>query len=104
MRSCDSLDHALHPRLQAEELNTSNLDGCTIYDRDHETVGYVSHLHGNGAGAQVIVDVGGFLGIGTKPVAIPLAQLDVRRDDKGVVYAVTAMTRDAVEALSAHHH
>ena len=98
------MDHTHHPRLQPEELNESNLDGCTIYDCNDETVGYVSHLHGNGAGAEVVVDVGGFLGIGTKPVAIPLAQLDVMRDENGVVHAVTPMTRKAVEVLPEHHH
>lgn len=98
------MDHSLHPRLEPAELNSENLEGATIYDRDENTVGTISHLHGDGPAAQVVVDVGGFLGIGAKPVALPLPQLDVMRDQAGTVHAVTALTRDAVESLPEHHH
>ena len=98
------MNHSLHPRLQPEELNSFNLDGAKICDRNDETVGSISHIHGEGPQAEVIVDVGGFLGIGAKPVAIPLAQLDVMRDENGVVHAVTQMTSEAVEALPEHQH
>jgi hypothetical protein len=98
------MDHARHPRLEPAELNAANLEGATIYGPDDESIGTISHLHGNGAAAQVVVDVGGFLGIGARPVALRLAQLDVMRDDNGTVHATTTMTRDEVEALPEHHH
>jgi hypothetical protein len=98
------MDHTLHPRLEATELNEENLTGAKIYDRRDETIGTVSHLHGDGTSISVIVDVGGFLGIGAKPVALSLNQLDVMRDQNGTVHAVTEMTRDQVEALPEHHH
>lgn len=98
------MDHTFHPRLDAAELNAENLTGATIYDRRDETIGTISHLHGEGANLQAVVDVGGFLGIGAKPVALQLNQLDVMRDSHGSVHAVTDMTRDQVEALPEHHH
>ena len=98
------MDHSMHPRLAPEELNRDNLEGSKVYDREDNTVGTISHLHGEGASAQAVVDVGGFLGIGAKPVSLPLAQLDVMRDESGTVHAVTQMTRDAVESLPEHHH
>ena len=47
----------------------------------------------------MIVDVGGFLGIGVKHVALPLPTLDVMRDENGFVRAVTELSRQEVEAL-----
>ena len=98
------MDHSLHARLAPEELNSANLEGAKVYDPENNTVGSISHLHGTGASAQAILVVGGFLGIATKPVAIPLAQLDVMRDEAGTVHAVTHMRQAAVEALPEHKH
>jgi hypothetical protein len=98
------MDHSKHPRLLPEELNSANLDGAKVYDREDRTVGTISHLHGTGPQARAIVDVGGFLGIGTKPVSLHLAELDVMRDEAGTVHAVTPLSRDAVEGLPEHHH
>ena len=56
------LDHTLHERLEATELTEANLINATIYGPDDETIGSVSHVHGSGADAQVIVDVGGLSG------------------------------------------
>jgi len=98
------LDHSTHERLGATELNETNLVDATIYGPGDEKIGSVSHLHGGGTGAQVIVDVGGFLGIGAKPVALPVSQLDFMRDEDGNVHATTTMTRDQVMALPEHHH
>lgn len=98
------MDHSLHPRLEPAELNSTNLEGAIVYDRENTVVGAISHLHGVGPNTQAIVDVGGFLGIGTKPVALSLAQLDVMRDEARTVHAVTQLTRDAVENLPEHRH
>ncbi len=98
------MDHSLHPRLDPAELNSANLEGAVVYDRDDNAVGTISHLHGTGPDTRAVLDVGGFLGIGTKPVALPLAQLDVMRDSAGTVHAVTDLARDAVENLPEHHH
>ena len=95
------MDHSTHPRLDPTELNQTNLEGAKIYDRDDATVGKVSHIH-DGPNPQVIVDVGGFLGIGTKPVALPMAQLDFMRDENGAVHATTDMSKDEVKDLPEH--
>ncbi|MCX7561233.1 PRC-barrel domain-containing protein [Sulfitobacter sp. F26204] len=97
------MDHSLHPRLPAEELNATNLEGAAIYGADDAKIGDVSHLHGSGASAQVVVDVGGFLGIGAKPVGLDMARLDFMRDENGIVHATTALTKDEVKALPEHH-
>lgn len=96
------MDHSQHVRLQADELTERNLDGATIYGPGDEKIGHVSHLHGAGTGAQVIIDVGGFLGIGAKPVAIPISRLDFMRDESHTVHAVTTWTKDELKAMPEH--
>lgn len=98
------MDHSMHARLATTELTPSVLEGATIYGADDQKVGTVAHVHGAGTSSQVIVDVGGFLGIGAKPVAVPVAQLEFMRDDKGDVHAVTAWTKDQLEKMPEHHH
>lgn len=97
------MDHSSHPRLEAIELNAANLEGATIYGPDDETIGDVAHLHGEGADAKVVVDAGGFLGIGAKRVALDMARLDFMRDESGTVHATTNLTKDEVKALPEHH-
>ena len=97
------MDHSSHERLAATELTQDTLVDATIYGPEDEKIGSVSHLHGTGSAAQVIVDVGGFLGIGAKPVALQVSQLEFMRDEDGDVHATTSLTKDQVKALPEHH-
>ncbi|MBD0416965.1 PRC-barrel domain-containing protein [Oryzicola mucosus] len=96
------MDHSKHPRLLSDELTPSNLEGATIYGADDHKVGTVSHMHGIGPSSQVIIDVGGFLGIGAKPVAVPMSQLEFMRDESGDVHAVTTWTKDQLKKMPEH--
>lgn len=98
------MDHTNHTRLQASDMTSSMLEGCTIYDPMDENVGSVSHVHGNGANIQVSVDVGTFLGMGGKTVLIPVSALDLMKDEDGMVHATTTMTKAQIEALPEHEH
>ena len=98
------MDHILHARLTRTELTEGNLIGATIYGPSDEKIGKVAHLHGADANAQVVVDVGGFLGIGAKPVALPVSKLNFMRDNDGSVHGTTSLTKEEVKALPEHHH
>ncbi len=98
------MDHAQHARLAETEINASTLTDATIYGPDDETIGTVKHVHGMGSTMQVIVDVGGFLGIGSKSVAIGVGSIDFMRDEDGTVHGVSTWTKDQVKALPEHHH
>ncbi|MDS9468868.1 PRC-barrel domain-containing protein [Paracoccus sp. MBLB3053] len=98
------MDHTSHQRLTESELTDAVLSGATIYGPGDENVGTVSHLHGTGAGAQAIIDVGGFLGIGAKPVAIRVSDIDFMRDESGTVHGVTQHDKEAMKALPEHRH
>ncbi|QND60634.1 PRC-barrel domain containing protein [Mesorhizobium huakuii] len=92
------MDHTNHVRLASSELTPEILDGATIYGADNEKVGTVSHQHGS----QIVIDVGGFLGIGAKPVAVSANQLDFMRDEEGDVHAVTTWTKAQLEDMPEH--
>ena len=98
------MDHSQHTRLASAELVPSVLEGASIYDAQDHKVGTVSHVHGSGPSSEIVLDVGGFLGIGAKPVAVPASQLDFMRDESGDVHAVTAWTKDQLEAMPEHKH
>lgn len=92
------MDHSKHVRLATSELTPEILEGATIYGPGDETIGSVSHMHGS----QVVLDVGGFLGIGAKPVAVPVTELEFMRDEDGDVNAVTTWTKDQLKSMPEH--
>lgn len=98
------MDHSKHIPLRSDELTEANLEGATVYDPDDSKIGSVAHLHGAGANAQVIVDVGGFLGLGAKPVALDVSSLNFMRDESGSIHATSPMTKDQLKDLPEHHH
>ncbi|KQZ27951.1 photosystem reaction center subunit H [Mesorhizobium sp. Root552] len=92
------MDHTNHVRLTPAELTPDILEGATVFGQDDETIGSVDHVHGS----QVVIDVGGFLGIGAKPVAVSATDLDFMRDEDGDVHAVTSWTKDQLKDMPEH--
>ena len=52
------MDHTNHVRLVEAELTPDILENATVYGLDDEDIGSVSHVHGAGGTAQVVIDVG----------------------------------------------
>lgn len=98
------MDHSDSTVLDTMDLTEESLIDAVVYGAEDEKIGTVSHVHGMGSAAQVIVDVGGFLGIGAKPVALTTNQLNFMRDQNGDIHATTAWTKEQVKALPEHIH
>ena len=83
-------------------ISSDNVIGATIYAPNDETVGEISEvvLTQDGKIDAVIVDVGGFLGIGAKSVAIAFDALDFKADENGNVYVYSAFTEDQLQAAA----
>lgn len=96
------MDHTTHTPLTQTEQTEDNLLGAPIYDRSDDKIGTISHLHHAGPVPSVIVDVGGFLGIGARPVALPISELQLMRDAQGSVHGVTSRSQAEIEALPEH--
>jgi hypothetical protein len=84
-------------------LMVSNLIGTTVYSRDDEAIGEINDMvlsPAAGQASQVIIGVGGFLGIGEKNVAVDLAQLSFATTDSGLKIVMDASKAD-LENLAA---
>ena len=97
------MDHTNHIPLDRTELNATILEDAPVYGADNSKIGTISHVHGSGAVTDVVLDVGGFLGIGSKPVLVSVDQLNLMRDEYGNVHGVTAWTKEQLEALPEHY-
>lgn len=67
--------------IQADEMRASKIIGSTVYDVQNRNIGSVKDLvlGKDGKVDKVVVDVGSFLGMGGKYVAIPLS--DIKTDN-----------------------
>jgi sporulation protein YlmC with PRC-barrel domain len=86
----------------AEDLTAERLTGAPAYDVNDGRVGAVSDLvlDENGQVTHVVVDVGGFLGIGAKPVALEMSQVSILRADNGTDLRVyLPQTREELDAM-----
>jgi sporulation protein YlmC with PRC-barrel domain len=67
--------------IQSDEVRASKMIGSTVYDLQNRNIGKISDLvlNKNGTVDVVVLDVGSFLGMGGKYVAIPLN--DIKTDN-----------------------
>jgi sporulation protein YlmC with PRC-barrel domain len=80
-------------------ISSDNVIGKTLYSADNQDVGDVAEviMTDDGKIDAVIADVGGFLGIGAKSVALNFSDLDFRADDSGNVYIYTPFTEEQLQ-------
>ena len=83
-----------------EQMRTEDFVGTTVYGANDENVGSIGDivLNADGEVDAVIIDVGGFLGMGTKEVAVGLDNLAFMTDGDGNRYLYTEFTKEQLEA------
>ena len=66
-------------------LTAEDLEGSYVYGANDETVGEIGALvmGDDGEVGQVVINVGGFLGIGEKPVAVTWDELQIMKNAEG---------------------
>ncbi|WP_206612749.1 PRC-barrel domain-containing protein [Paenirhodobacter populi] len=81
------------------------LKGVGLYSSSDEEIGKIAdvELGVDGAATNIIVDVGGFLGIGAKPVALDLSEIAVYKHENGDLRAYTHLTKEQLTALPEYH-
>ena len=85
----------------AHQMTAEDLDGATVYGSNDEDVGSIKSLimGDDGKVKEVVIDVGGFLGIGAKQVAVTFDELQIlRQKDGDDVRIYIDSTKDALEA------
>ncbi len=69
-----------YTRVQTTDLTASELEGAPVYDANNKEIGSVSKLiiaPDKKTIKEAVIDVGGWLGIGAKPVAVPMNELQI---------------------------
>lgn len=83
-----------------DEFRTSKLVGSKVYNTANENIGSIEDiiLKPDGSMDEVVLSVGGFLGIGDKYVAVPFTALKVSRDGSSTKIT-TDGTKESLKAL-----
>jgi hypothetical protein len=70
-----------YDRANLHSVTTDELESATIFGRNDETIGTISALNigADGKITQAVVEVGGFLGMGTHSVLLPFSDLTILR-------------------------
>ncbi len=84
------------------ELTAERLTGVRVYGANDEDIGEIDELLLSEDGTtvdKVIVDVGGFLGMGEREVAVTMEELHIMRSDDGMDFrAYMDATQEELEA------
>lgn len=93
-------DPASRPLIDASKISADQLLNTTVYGADNTNVGEIGDvlLSADGKVDAVVIDVGGFLGIGEKPVAIAFSDFTIAEDQNGSLLLQTAFTREQLDA------
>jgi len=75
---------------EVAELTADKLQGARVYGPKDEDVGEVNRLilNDNGQVERVVLDVGGFLGMGERQIAVTLDELNIVRTEDGSEFRV----------------
>lgn len=75
---------------EAAEITADKLEGARVYGPNDEDVGEVNRLimGTNGQVERVVLDVGGFLGLGERQIAVTPDELNIVRTDDGTDFRV----------------
>ena len=89
--------------VELADVNTDDLLGARAYGPQGEWVGEVSELSlaENGGVDAFIIDVGGFLGLGEKPVALDADRIDIERLGFDGLRVTVDTTEEELESMEA---
>jgi sporulation protein YlmC with PRC-barrel domain len=91
-------------QLQPGQIRATQMDGATVYDAQNQKVGDIKDvvIDRDGKVAAVVLDVGAFLGVGGKYVAVSMNDLKITQDNNSNKprFAVD-MTKDQLKAAQA---
>jgi sporulation protein YlmC with PRC-barrel domain len=85
------------------QIRFTQINGATVYDVQNQKIGDVKDiiLDRNGRVADVVLDVGAFLGMGGKLVAVNMNDIKVTFDDNNKPKFAVDMTKDQLKSAQA---
>ena len=95
-----AIDRSTLNEVTTTDISADDFVGTTVYGANDENVGDIGDvvLSDDGNVEAVIIDVGGFLGVGEKPVAVGMDNLAFLSDEDGDMYLYTQFTKEQLEA------
>ncbi|GLS39510.1 photosystem reaction center subunit H [Mesorhizobium tianshanense] len=95
-----AIDKSALTEMPVDEIRSEDLVGTTVYGANDVNVGEIGDvvLTGDKKVDAVIIDVGGFLGVGEKEVAVGMDNLKFMTDKDGKKYLYTTFTKEQLEA------
>lgn len=99
-----AIDSSELEKMPIDQIRTEDLTGTAVYGSNEERIGEIGDiiLSQDGKVDAVLVDVGGFLGIGEKEVAIGMDNLAFMTDGNGSLYLYTDFSKEALENQPAY--
>jgi len=99
-----AIDKSALTEMPVGDIRGDDLKGTTVYGANDARVGEIGDvvLTPDNKPDAVIVDVGGFLGIGEKEVAVGMDNLKFMTDKDGKKYLYTTFTKEQLEAQAAY--
>ncbi|RWB23322.1 PRC-barrel domain-containing protein [Mesorhizobium sp.] len=99
-----AIDKSALTEMPINEIRSEDLVGTTVYGANDVNVGEIGDvvLTGDKKVDAVIIDVGGFLGVGEKEVAVGMENLKFMTDKDGNRYLYTNFTKEQLEAQVAY--
>jgi sporulation protein YlmC with PRC-barrel domain len=95
-----AIDKSALKEVPATELRSEELVGTTVYGANDENIGEIGDivLGADQKVESIIIDVGGFLGVGEKEVAVGMDNLAFMTDEDGNKYLYTNFTKEQLNA------
>lgn len=99
-----AIDRSKLTQRPVAEIKADDFEGTTIYGANDANIGEVNDvvLSQDGKVDAVLVDVGGFLGIGGKTVAMGIDNLQFMADEDGDLYVYSSLSKEQLEAQPAY--
>jgi sporulation protein YlmC with PRC-barrel domain len=84
-------------------ISADQLIGATVYDANNDNIGEIGDvLLADDRIVTFVVDVGGFLGIGEKPVAVDIDSIEIMTDESGSLWVFTPFTEEQLDQHAAY--
>lgn len=99
-----AIDRSTLKKQATDQIRAEDFVGTTVYGANDENVGEIGDviLSEDGKVDAVLVDVGGFLGVGEKEVALGMDNLQFLTDENGKLYLYTNLSKEQLEAQQAY--
>jgi len=99
-----AIDKTKLTEIPAAEIRAEDLIGTTVYGADDANIGEIGDvvLTTDQKIDAIILDVGGFLGVGEKEVAVGMDKLVFMNDADGKRYLYTTFTKEQLDAAPAY--